>query len=153
MFRRCNDAQQHRRLHHLQRQRCRGRHDQATSASKCQCSTIYPGGASNPPERSRKATNACASLRMPYPRTAGTRYIASSHQGALPKHSYVLPVIEYVPGPLRECTAQVDTVQNSHQQVKTKILERMSEWAEMFAKDPDLGIMEDAYMRLKSQSM
>ena len=43
--------------------------------------------------------------------------------------------------------------QNTHQQVKAKILERMAEWAEMFSKDPDLGIMDQAYTRLKSQSM
>ena len=43
--------------------------------------------------------------------------------------------------------------QNTHQQVKAKILERMGEWAEMFSKDPDLGIMEQAYTKLKSQSM
>jgi hypothetical protein len=42
--------------------------------------------------------------------------------------------------------------QNTHQQVKTKILERMGEWTEMFKKNPDLGIMEQAYMKLKSQS-
>lgn len=42
---------------------------------------------------------------------------------------------------------------NTHQQVKAKILERMSEWSDMFAKDPDLGIMQGAYERLKSQSM
>ena len=41
---------------------------------------------------------------------------------------------------------------NTHQQVKAKILEHMSEWAEMFAQDPDLGIMASAYMKLKSQS-
>lgn len=41
---------------------------------------------------------------------------------------------------------------NTHQQVKAKILERMAEWAEMFAKDPDLGIMGDQYQRLKSQN-
>jgi signal transducing adaptor molecule len=29
----------------------------------------------------------------------------------------------------------------------------MAEWAEMFSKDPDLGIMEQAYMRLKTQSL
>jgi signal transducing adaptor molecule len=40
---------------------------------------------------------------------------------------------------------------NTHQQVKAKILERMQEWAEMF-KDPDLGIMNDQYHRLKSQN-
>ena len=43
--------------------------------------------------------------------------------------------------------------QNTHQQVKAKILERMAEWTEMFSKDPDLGVMEQAYSRLKSQSM
>ncbi|MCJ1312536.1 ESCRT-0 subunit protein hse1 [Agyrium rufum] len=41
---------------------------------------------------------------------------------------------------------------NTHNQVKAKILERMGEWTEMFAKEPDLGIMEQAYMRLKSQN-
>ncbi|KAI9717459.1 MAG: ESCRT-0 subunit protein hse1 [Chrysothrix sp. TS-e1954] len=41
---------------------------------------------------------------------------------------------------------------NTHQQVKGKILERMEEWTEMFARDPDLGIMEQAYMKLKSQN-
>jgi signal transducing adaptor molecule len=41
---------------------------------------------------------------------------------------------------------------NTHHQVKSKILERMAEWTEMFSKDPDLGIMEQAYMRLKSQN-
>ncbi|KAF1809720.1 hypothetical protein P152DRAFT_146152 [Eremomyces bilateralis CBS 781.70] len=41
---------------------------------------------------------------------------------------------------------------NTHQQVKGRILERMAEWTEMFAKDRDLGIMEQAYMKLKSQN-
>ena len=44
-------------------------------------------------------------------------------------------------------------VQNTHPQVKAKILERMAEWTEMFASDPDLGIMHAAYMKLKTQSM
>ncbi len=38
---------------------------------------------------------------------------------------------------------------NTHQQVKAKILERMKEWSDMFKADPDLGIMYDAYFRLK----
>lgn len=41
---------------------------------------------------------------------------------------------------------------NTHTQVKAKILERMAEWSEMFSRDPDLGIMEQAYMKLKSQN-
>lgn len=41
---------------------------------------------------------------------------------------------------------------NTHQQVKAKILERMSEWSDMFSRDPDLGIMQGAYNKLKSQS-
>ncbi|KAI9841414.1 MAG: ESCRT-0 subunit protein hse1 [Thelocarpon superellum] len=41
---------------------------------------------------------------------------------------------------------------NTHQQVKAKILERMAEWTEMFSQDPDLGIMEQQYMKLKSQN-
>lgn len=43
-------------------------------------------------------------------------------------------------------------MQNTHQQVKAKILERMAEWAKMFSKEPNLGTMEQAYMKLKSQS-
>ncbi|KAK4162854.1 putative class E vacuolar protein-sorting machinery protein [Cladorrhinum sp. PSN259] len=38
---------------------------------------------------------------------------------------------------------------NTHNQVKAKILERMKEWSDMFKSDPDLGIMYDAYFRLK----
>ncbi|KAL1840889.1 hypothetical protein VTJ49DRAFT_7631 [Mycothermus thermophilus] len=38
---------------------------------------------------------------------------------------------------------------NTHAQVKTKIIERMKEWSDMFKSDPDLGIMYDAYFRLK----
>ncbi|KAG2417589.1 hypothetical protein HFD88_008808 [Aspergillus terreus] len=41
---------------------------------------------------------------------------------------------------------------NTHQQVKAKILERMQEWTEMFASNPDFGIMEQAYMKLKTQN-
>ena len=41
---------------------------------------------------------------------------------------------------------------NTHQQVKGKIVERMGEWTDMFRGDADLGIMEGAYMRLKTQS-
>lgn len=39
---------------------------------------------------------------------------------------------------------------NTHQQVKSKILERMQEWTEMFSSNPDFGIMEQAYMKLKT---
>ncbi|EOO02193.1 putative class e vacuolar protein-sorting machinery protein hse1 protein [Phaeoacremonium minimum UCRPA7] len=38
---------------------------------------------------------------------------------------------------------------NTHSQVKPKILERMKEWSDMFSKDADLGVMYDAYYRLK----
>lgn len=38
---------------------------------------------------------------------------------------------------------------NTHQQVKAKILERMQDWTDMFNKDPELGIMADAFHRLK----
>jgi signal transducing adaptor molecule len=41
---------------------------------------------------------------------------------------------------------------NTHQQVKSKILERMQEWTEMFSSNPDFGIMEQAYMKLKTTS-
>ena len=43
-------------------------------------------------------------------------------------------------------------LQNTHQQVKAKVLERMQEWTEMFSSNPDFGIMEQAYMKLKTQS-
>ncbi|KAH8704961.1 hypothetical protein BGW36DRAFT_366541 [Talaromyces proteolyticus] len=39
---------------------------------------------------------------------------------------------------------------NTHQQVKSKILEGMEEWTEMFSSSPDFGIMEQAYMKLKT---
>jgi signal transducing adaptor molecule len=38
---------------------------------------------------------------------------------------------------------------NTHQQVKSKILERMKDWTDMFKSDTELGIMADAYHRLK----
>ena len=38
---------------------------------------------------------------------------------------------------------------NTHNQVKAKILERMKDWSDMFSKDAELGIMYDAYYRLK----
>jgi signal transducing adaptor molecule len=41
---------------------------------------------------------------------------------------------------------------NTHQQVKAKILERMREWSDMFSKDAELGIMYDAYYRLKQSN-
>ncbi|KAK5048298.1 hypothetical protein LTR84_005968 [Exophiala bonariae] len=41
---------------------------------------------------------------------------------------------------------------NTHQQVKSKILERMEEWTKMFSSNTELGIMEQAYMKLKAQN-
>ena len=41
---------------------------------------------------------------------------------------------------------------NTHQQVKSKILERMQEWKDMFKGNPDLGIMEQAYDKLRSSN-
>jgi signal transducing adaptor molecule len=41
---------------------------------------------------------------------------------------------------------------NTHTQVKAKILERMKDWSDMFKSDPDLGIMYDAYYRLKQSN-
>jgi len=40
----------------------------------------------------------------------------------------------------------------THQQVKSKIVERMEEWTKMFANNPELGIMEQAYNKLKNQN-
>ena len=40
----------------------------------------------------------------------------------------------------------------THPQVKTKIAERMDEWTKMFRNNSELGIMEQAWMRLKSQN-
>lgn len=39
---------------------------------------------------------------------------------------------------------------NTHAQVKQKVLERMGAWTDMFGKDADLGIMEQAYGRLRT---
>ncbi|KAI7108684.1 Class E vacuolar protein-sorting machinery protein [Hortaea werneckii] len=39
---------------------------------------------------------------------------------------------------------------NTHAQVKQKVLERMASWSDEFRKDPDLGIMEQAYQRLRT---
>lgn len=60
----------------------------------------------------------------------------------------------YVTDPTQQeiVRAMADSVQNTHQQVKAKILERMADWAKMFSKEPNLGTMEQAYMKLKSQS-
>lgn len=52
----------------------------------------------------------------------------------------------------RTVHANLASIQNTHQQVKSKILERMQEWTEMFSTNPDFGIMEQAYMKLKTQS-
>lgn len=41
---------------------------------------------------------------------------------------------------------------NTHNQVKAKIMERMKDWSDMFTKDADLGIMYDAYYRLKQSN-
>ncbi|EEP76316.1 conserved hypothetical protein [Uncinocarpus reesii 1704] len=41
---------------------------------------------------------------------------------------------------------------NTHPQVKSKILENMEQWTEMFSSNADFGIMEQAYMKLKSQN-
>jgi signal transducing adaptor molecule len=40
----------------------------------------------------------------------------------------------------------------THAQVKAKILERTKDWSDMFKQDPDLGIMYDAYYRLKQSN-
>lgn len=41
---------------------------------------------------------------------------------------------------------------NTHQQVKTKVLERMEAWTELFKGNPDLGIMEQAFDKLRSSN-
>ena len=40
---------------------------------------------------------------------------------------------------------------NTHAQVKQKLLERMGSWTEEFAQSPELGIMEQAYQKLRQQ--
>lgn len=40
---------------------------------------------------------------------------------------------------------------NTHAQVKQKVLERMSTWADEFRNSPELGIMETAYQKLRTQ--
>ncbi|PHH66569.1 hypothetical protein CDD81_7044 [Ophiocordyceps australis] len=41
---------------------------------------------------------------------------------------------------------------NTHTQVKGKILEKVKDWSDMFSDDADLGIMDDAYHRLKQSN-
>lgn len=41
---------------------------------------------------------------------------------------------------------------NTHTQVKAKILEKMQSWSDMFSQDAELGIMYDAYYRLKQSN-
>ena len=41
---------------------------------------------------------------------------------------------------------------NTHSQVKAKILEKMKDWSDMFSSDAELGIMYDAYYRLKQSN-
>lgn len=41
---------------------------------------------------------------------------------------------------------------NTHAQVKAKILEKMKGWSDMFGDDVELGIMADAYHRLKQSN-
>lgn len=53
---------------------------------------------------------------------------------------------------LNEEKSRLTSVKNTHQEVKAKILELLGAWTETFAKDPDLGIMQQAFMKLKSQS-
>ncbi|TLS24463.1 hypothetical protein PpBr36_08715 [Pyricularia pennisetigena] len=48
-----------------------------------------------------------------------------------------------------EALLKLANERNTHNQVKAKILERTKEWSDMFKDDADLGIMYDAYYRLK----
>ncbi|PHH75648.1 hypothetical protein CDD80_2201 [Ophiocordyceps camponoti-rufipedis] len=41
---------------------------------------------------------------------------------------------------------------NTHGQVKAKILEKMKDWSDMFGNDSELGVMYDAYHRLKQSN-
>lgn len=41
---------------------------------------------------------------------------------------------------------------NTHAAVKTRVLGKMAEWTECYKHDTDLGIMEQAYARVKSAS-
>ncbi|KAJ6261324.1 Intersectin-2 [Drechslerella dactyloides] len=62
------------------------------------------------------------------------------------------PYIKYGNGMVVWANGGYDIAQNTHQTVKSKILERMEDWAEMFSKDSTLFVMEQAYTRLKSQN-
>lgn len=48
-----------------------------------------------------------------------------------------------------EALLKLANERNTHNQVKAKILEGTKEWSDMFKDDADLGIMYDAYYRLK----
>ncbi|SPN99032.1 related to protein HSE1 [Cephalotrichum gorgonifer] len=51
-----------------------------------------------------------------------------------------------------EAMLKLASDRTTHTQVKAKILERMKEWTDMFKDDPDLGIMQDAFLRLKQNN-
>ncbi|KAL2109181.1 hypothetical protein VUR80DRAFT_2835 [Thermomyces stellatus] len=51
-----------------------------------------------------------------------------------------------------EALLKVANDRTTHNQVKAKILERMKAWSDMFKDDADLGIMYDAYYRLKQNN-
>ncbi|KAI5778183.1 hypothetical protein EDC01DRAFT_719557 [Geopyxis carbonaria] len=51
-----------------------------------------------------------------------------------------------------EALLRLASDRTTHQAVKAKILEKMAEWVAMFSSDPGLGIMEQAFHKLKSQN-
>ncbi|KAL7799195.1 hypothetical protein V8C37DRAFT_366950 [Trichoderma ceciliae] len=51
-----------------------------------------------------------------------------------------------------EALLKLASDRNTHQQVKSKILERMHDWSDLFSSDADLGIMSDALNRLKQSN-
>ena len=91
------------------------------------------------------------SLQMLYRKIAGSKYTRSLHREVSQTHYSDSQEIGQVTH-MTLHNSEIDKLQNTHTQVKAKILERMEEWTEMFASNADLGIMEQAYMKLKTQS-
>lgn len=115
-------------------QGCGGKYDKEVGASKCERTIVYPRG--------RTLLGPVHQYLLIFiPQLAN----------ALSQNCGVKMHRELASRAFTEALLRLANDRNTHQQVKAKILERMQEWAEMF-KDPDLGIMNDQYHKLKSQN-
>lgn len=99
------------------------------------------------------AKDVCASMikRLSH-RNANVQLYTLELANALSQNCGTKMHIELASRAFTDALLRLANDRNTHQQVKTKILERMAEWTQMFSKDPSLGIMRDQYQKLKSQN-